>query len=215
MDMNTTTAKAAPMGYIDSLKIPKTLTDAEVASLLRKTGEHRDGYRDHVIFAVALATGLREHEILALNVGDVFSPAGTARRRLRLRVFKRSNRDADAQEAFISDQLRVKLERLLANKRRDGESVEPDAPLFISRHGNRLSARMLRHAFGLWQARAGFERQLSFHALRHTAITRIYGATRDVLVAQRFARHASLRSTSIYMHASDQAMIAAVAALPC
>lgn len=46
---------------------PRTLTDAEQASLLKMTGERRDGYRDHVIFAVAL--GLREHEIAALNVG--------------------------------------------------------------------------------------------------------------------------------------------------
>ena len=35
----------------------RTLTDAEQARLLKATGEHRDGNRDHVIFAVALGAG--------------------------------------------------------------------------------------------------------------------------------------------------------------
>ena len=30
--------------------------------------EHRDGYRDHVLYAMALATGMREHELVALDV---------------------------------------------------------------------------------------------------------------------------------------------------
>lgn len=54
------------------------------------TGEHRAGHRGHVIFAVALGAGLREHELLALDVGDVFDEDGRARRRVTLRAFKRS-----------------------------------------------------------------------------------------------------------------------------
>jgi integrase/recombinase XerC len=40
--------------------------------VLKVTGEHRAGYRDHCLFAMALGTGLREHELIALCVGDVF-----------------------------------------------------------------------------------------------------------------------------------------------
>lgn len=58
---------------------PRTLTEFEQATLLKVTGEHRDGFRDHVIFAMALATGLREHEIAALDVGDVLHEDGRAR----------------------------------------------------------------------------------------------------------------------------------------
>ncbi len=35
--------------------------------LLKVTGQHVDGFRDHVIFSVAMGTGLREHELLALD----------------------------------------------------------------------------------------------------------------------------------------------------
>ena len=80
--------------YIDSIRrAPKTLTEAEQRSLLKTTGQHRAGFRDHVIFSLALGTALREHEILALDIGDVFDNAGRSRRRVQLRVFKRSNDD--------------------------------------------------------------------------------------------------------------------------
>jgi integrase len=67
--------------YIDSIRrAPKTLTEIEQRLLLKTTGQHRAGFRDHVIFSLALGTALREHEILALDVGDVFDDAGKARR---------------------------------------------------------------------------------------------------------------------------------------
>jgi integrase/recombinase XerC len=53
---------------------------------LKVTGEHRAGYCDHLLYALALGTGLREHELIALSVGDVFRD-GKPRRRLLLSVF--------------------------------------------------------------------------------------------------------------------------------
>jgi len=70
--------------------VPRTLTELEQKLILKTTGEHRDGYRDHVIISLALGTGLREHELLTLDCGDVFAEDGRARRRVSLRVFKRS-----------------------------------------------------------------------------------------------------------------------------
>jgi integrase len=41
------------------------------------------------------------------------------------------------------------------------------------------------------QIQAGFDRHYPFHTLRHTAITNVYRVSRDLFLAQRFARHAS------------------------
>jgi integrase len=49
-----------------------------------------------------------------------------------------------------------------------------------------------------------------FHALRHTAVTRVYLASRDLFLAQRFARHASPLTTMIYTHPGDEELRAAV-----
>lgn len=202
--------------YADRInKAPRTLTDREQRLLLQTTGEHRSGFRDHVIIAMALATGLRSHELLALNVGDVFDPADRCRRRLHLRVFKRSNNDPSAQEAVLPDSLRAKLDKLRRWKQAKGESVEPDVPLFVSRNGNRLSGRQLRERLAQWQARAGLDRPVSVHGLRHSSCTNLYRATKDLRLVQRFARHASITSTMRYAHPSDEDLVRAVQDLRC
>jgi integrase/recombinase XerC len=201
--------------YADTTKPPRTMTRQEQFLLLRTTGQRFDGYRDHVLLSLALATGLREHELVALNVGDVRGTDDKARRRVQLRVFKRSHEDRQGQEVVLGSGVQAKLEKFFRWKRRQGELLATDAPLFVSRKGNRLSTRQVRHAFQLWQERAGFERRFSFHSVRHSAITNIYEATRDIRLAQRFARHKSITSTQIYTHPSDEALFRAVEDLPC
>jgi len=193
----------------------RTLTEHEQRLLLKVTGQRKDGFRDHVIFSLALGAGLREHEILALDVGDVFDDAGHARRRLALRVFKRAALEPAPQEVLLPDVVRAKLEKLLAARKRDGEDVTPASPVFVSRLGRRLSARQLRHTFGVWQKRAGFERHFNFHALRHSACTNLYRASRDLRLTQRFARHKSVVTTTIYTHPSDEELLRSVQALIC
>jgi len=46
-------------------------------------------------------------------------------------------------------------------------------------------------------------------------VTSVYRATRDLFVAQRFARHASPITTIIYTHPSDEELYAGVRDLPC
>jgi site-specific recombinase XerD len=202
--------------YADSLaRPPRTLTEREVALILRITGQHASGWRDHVIVSLALGTGLREHEILALDIGDVFDEAHRPKRHVQLRVFKRASEDPPPQEIVLSETIRAKLEKLLRQKRADGHDLAAGAPLFVSRKRGRLSPRQLRHAFAVWQARAGFERAFGFHALRHTAITNLYRRTRDIRLAQRFARHRSILSTTIYTHPTDEELVRSVQELPC
>lgn len=49
--------------YADAHHTPRTLTEREQKLLLKVTNEHRAGYRDHMLYALALGTGLREHEL--------------------------------------------------------------------------------------------------------------------------------------------------------
>ena len=204
------------MSYVSTIRVPpKTLTSSEQKMLLQKTGEHRDTFRDHMLFSVALGTALREHEIAALNMGDLFNGA-QARRRVPLTVFKRTTaREGARQEIVLSRKLRAKLERYRSWKQREGEGVGAGDPLFISRRGARLSKRQMRRLFRQWQERCGFERLLGFHCLRHGAGTNHYMAHRDIRLTQIFMRHGDVRSTSIYTHPSDEMLMASVEALPC
>ncbi len=81
--------------YLGSIPLPpKVPSDREQAQLLAATGQRRGAFRDHILLSLALGTGLREHELVALDVGDVMDSDGKVRRRVDLRVFKRSCQDA-------------------------------------------------------------------------------------------------------------------------
>jgi integrase/recombinase XerC len=102
--------------YADSTRTPRTLTEREQRALLKVTDEHRAGYRDHLLYAMALGMGLREHELIALSVGDVFRD-GRPRRRLLLSVFKGfkgAGKAGGTQEVLLSESLRGKLRRFHA-----------------------------------------------------------------------------------------------------
>jgi integrase/recombinase XerC len=203
--------------YVDSVrKPPKTLTADEQRRLLAVTGDRMSGFRDHVLFSFALGTAMREHELVALTVGSVCAADGSIRRRFPLRVFKRSNLDFDAQEAILPDALRYKLEKFLRWKKAQDEPLDDDSPLFLSREkGAALSTRSVRDRFAVWQKAAGFERRMHFHSLRHTALTNLYQATKDIRLVQRVARHKSVLSTTIYAQANDDDVLRAVRGLEC
>lgn len=196
---------------------PTTLTDDEQRAVLRASGETWEGYRDHVIVALALGAGLREHEIAALDVMDVVprsdEQAGPIpiRRRIRLRVFKGGGR-APARHAewvVLSEELRRKLARLVRRYESPTGSLLLTAPLFRSRQGGeeaRLSLRQIRTMWQRLQRRAGLERHFRFHDLRHTFVSNVYRGSRDQHLAMRMARHRRPETTAIYIHASDEEM---------
>ena len=73
----------------------------------------------------------------------------------------------------------------------------------------------MQFAWREWQKRAGFDRLYPFHCIRHSAVTNVYQVTRDLFLAQRFARHASPLTTTVYTHPSDQELAAGLRSLEC
>ena len=180
---------------------PQTLTADEQKGILRVTAKHP---RDHVIISMALGTGLRLGELVGLNVGDVFTPDGTPKVRVRVRreIAKRGR----AGDVFLPDRLIPRLKRFWRFKVNRREALDADAPLFCAQSRRRISTRRVQFAWRIWQQRAGFDRLYSFHTIRHTSVTAVYRKTRDLFLAQRFARHASPLTTTIYTHPSDDEM---------
>lgn len=198
-------------GYADRGRRPTSLTELEQLQILRATGAEARSYRDHCLISMAMGTGLREHELVALDVVDVVGEGGKVRRRIRLRTFKGAARlppRRRVQWVVLPDECRRKLERWVREL--------GDGPLFPSREGGgRLSTRQVRTLWRRWQERAEFERLHPFHALRHTFVSNVYEATRDPFVAQALARHARVETTQAYAHVGDEQLERAVRKLRC
>lgn len=210
-----------------------TLTPAEQKTLLKTTGELRGAEREHMIYSLALGTALREHELVALNVGDVVR-AGVVKSKIYLTVYKGSRMKPKRAKVssprpkpirrlvHVPKSARRKLAYYLKWKLRHKESVSAAAPLFaVSKRsaraelGGRLATRTLRHHFRRWQIRCGFERPHGFHVLRHTSLSNLYRRTKDLRAVQLQARHASIDTTEIYTHLTEDEIAAAVEGMPC
>ena len=189
---------------------PTTLTADEQSLILRATTTNP---RDHLIISMALGTGLRLGELVGLNVGDVYAPDGTPRVRVRVRpeIAKRGR----AGDVFMPDRLVVKMKRFWTWKRQREESLDASAPLLCNQSRRRISKRRVQFAWRTWQRRAGFDRLYPLHSLRHTSVTNVYRRTRDLFLAQRFARHASPLTTVVYTHPSDQEMAEKLRGMAC
>ncbi len=118
-------------------------------------------------------------------------------------------------DVFLPDALLVKLRRFWRHKATRREGFRPGDPLFCSQSRCRISPRRVQFAFRTWQVKAGFDRLYPFHALRHTAVTNVYRASRDLFLAQRFARHVSPLTTINYTHPSDEERAEGVRELRC
>jgi site-specific recombinase XerC len=189
---------------------PQTLTRGEQKAILRATARN---HRDHLIYSLALGTGLRLAEIVGLNVGDVYGPGGKPKNRLRLRPeIAKGGRSGDV---FMPDALLVKFRRFWRHKATRREGLGADDPLFCSQSCRRISPRRVQFAFRTWQQKAGFDRLYPFHSLRHSSITNVYRRSRDLYLAQRFARHVSPLATTVYTHPSDEELWQGIRGLRC
>ena len=160
--------------YVDTISTPpRVLSPKEQETILKVTGEHAAGFRDHMIISVALGTGLREHEIAALAMGDILDPTGHIRTKIILKTFKRSTSKPALQEVAVPPRLKVKLAKFVQWKKRRGQSLDSDAPLFVSKKKNPISTRAMRSMFRKWQQIAGIEKPHTFHGLRHASCTNI------------------------------------------
>jgi integrase/recombinase XerC len=157
-------------------KLPVFLTTAEKKRLLKELKGRTDfsALRDRAMIEVLLGTGIRLGELAALDMDDIDLDAKHLRVRAKGNV---------PQVKFIKTDLRTLLRRYLAERRRHGRP-EMEA-LFLSNRDGRLCQRQIANRLAHWLRKAGIEKELTPHGLRHTFATHLYGATNDLLVVQR------------------------------
>jgi integrase/recombinase XerC len=172
-----------------------------------KNRKDKQAERDIVLLRLCRVTGLRRGEVLALNVGDVLGCD-------RIVVDERIAEKGATGEVYLPVEIRDIIERFLRLKRQWRESLEDDAPLFVSKKGGRLSLRSFNDVMDKWCMLAGVPRYTP-HALRHTKAHRIVDDTKHLspdeqrkalLFANKQLRHKSLSSTMVYTQPTKEEM---------
>jgi site-specific recombinase XerC len=157
------------------------------------------GRRDHALFLLLAATGIRLGSAIALDVEDVDLDLGAGV------VHVRHLKGGGDQEVYISASLGEVLKKHVENRK--------SGPLFLSQNGTRISARQVQRRLGEWTVRAGIKDSYSPHALRHGFALGLYEKTADLPLCQAALGHASITSTTVYARASQDRVRAAVGSM--
>lgn len=179
-------------------RLPRVLGADEVEALLDSIAGSRVGdvleRRDRAIVELAYAAGLRISELSGLDV------TALDLRRAQVRVLGKRRRErecplggpaVDALAAWLEEGRPVLRER---------SAAEDDGALFLNVAGTRLGVRGMRARFDRLALRAGLDRGVSPHTLRHSFASHLLDGGADLRVVQELLGHASLATTQVYTH---------------
>lgn len=187
----------------------KYLLEAEERKLLKVLKDSKSATRDYAIISLVLHTGLRLQECRLLNMGDIWD--GYSIRR-HLLVRPETAKRCKAREIPLNKSCRVLLELFIKWKKRSGESVDEEYPLFTSRRRQRLGQRTLQDMIEKWVSKAGLG-SYTFHSLRHTFSMKLRRRNIKLETIQKLLGHSSLQATGIYLEPTREEMIEAVEGL--
>jgi integrase/recombinase XerD len=169
---------------------PEPLSPAEVEQLIRACSRRYPcGIRNAALFAVMVRGGLRISEALALYPKDVDLEAGIVRI-LHGKGDKSRIIGLDAGASAL-------VQRWLDHRPRLG--LNGRHPLFSTLKGQPLSQVYVRQALGRTARKAGIEKRVHPHGLRHTCAADLARSGVPTNVIQRVLGHTSLATTDVYL----------------
>ncbi|MBA1836079.1 site-specific tyrosine recombinase XerD [Corynebacterium sp. zg912] len=177
-------------------RLPDTLSIDEVAALLDACPtETPSGLRDKALLETLYATGARVSEVLGLSVDDataaldgehggVLAVTGKGNKQ---RLVPLGSKAQEALQAYL-----VRGRPAFAN----GSSHA----LLLNKRGGPLSRQSAWNAIKHAAQRAGIDKEVSPHTLRHSFATHLLEGGADVRSVQELLGHASVTTTQIYTH---------------
>jgi site-specific recombinase XerD len=163
-------------------KLPIVLSKEEIEHLL----SFEINLRHRLLLMIVYSSGLRVSEVVALKLSDADLPRGV--------LYIRSAKGRKDRFVMLSSRVKKYLGEL---KLCPGEStwIFPGA-----RPGSHLSIRSAQHIFECARVKAGIEKPVSIHSLRHAFATHLLENGVDIRFIQNLLGHSSIRTTERYTH---------------
>ena len=188
----------------------KYLTPAQLDRLLAAAGRlPRAPALYRLAFELCARAGFRVVELLWLKVGDIDWEHGaamivTAKRRGVKRKLKRDQRPGQVPEhrkryqvLFPPDLVLLLGAWINGHQLKEGDHV-------LQVNGWYPTKGAIQRNFKLAVKLAGLHPRLSIHALRHTYATNVARLLKDPYHVQEMLRHASIQSSVVYVHRSNE-----------
>ena len=170
-------------------KLPQVLTGKEVELFLEQP-ECTDlkGYRDRAMLELLYATGIRVSELIDLNIGDVNLSAG---------VIRCHSRNKERFIPMYSAAVKA-LSEYITLVRPQMISSPEEQSLFVNVSGDRMSRQGFWKIVKYYQKKAGIEKDITPHTLRHSFAAHLLENGADIHAIQEMLGHADISSTHMY-----------------
>lgn len=172
-------------------KYPQVLTSKEVELFLDQPRcVDAKGFRDHAMLELLYATGIRVSELIALDLEDLNLAAGFIRctSKGKERIIPLYRTAVKALQDYV-----WKIRPQLISS---GE----EAALFVNMNGERMSRQGFWKIIKYYGEKAGIEKEITPHTLRHSFAAHLLENGADLRSIQEMLGHADISSTQIYTH---------------
>lgn len=176
-------------------RLPQILTGREVELLLSQpSAADFKGVRDKAMLEVMYATGIRVSELIDLNVDDVNQDMGVIRcaSAKKTRVIPLYPAAQKALSVYLSE-----VRSLIATN-------PAERALFVNIGGSRMSRQGFWKILKHYQAKAGIEKDITPHTLRHSFAVHLLENGADISALQELMGHSDISSTQLYTSLIDK-----------
>jgi len=183
-----------------SLRVPKTLSEAQVEALLLAPGEATPiAIRDRAMLELMYASGLRVSELVGLKLFHLGMNEHV------LRVMGKGEKERLVPFGEVAAHW---IRRYLQEARPEILQARQSEALFVTQRGAKSGQAMSRMMFWLmvkkYATQAGINAPLSPHTLRHAFATHLLNHGADLRAVQMLLGHADISTTTIYTHVARE-----------
>ncbi len=169
-----------------SNKLPVVLNKSEIINLINKT-ENR---KHKLIIELLYSTGLRLSECVNLKYSDIDLNEGIG--------WVRSGKGSKDRIFIISEMFKKDLLHYIEDTKSNSKGY-----IFLV-NGRKMSTRGIQHAIKVSAERAGIEKNVHVHTLRHSFATHLLENGVDIRKIQKLLGHSNLQTTQIYTQVSSE-----------
>ncbi len=181
---------------------PEVLTDAEVCALMLACSRYAPtGVRNRALIALLYRTGLRINEALSLHPKDLELADGS------VRVL--NGKGGRSRTVGLDPGAAAIIERWLDAWSHLG--LGGRHPVFCTLRGHAMAAAYVRVMLKRLGCRAGIDKRVHAHGLRHTHAAQLRAEGVDIAIISRQLGHSSITTTARYLdHLAPTAVIEAM-----
>jgi integrase/recombinase XerD len=188
--------KVDPTALIESPHIgqplPASLSEQDVELLLDAPEvTNALGFRDRTMLEMLYATGLRVSELVNLKFEQISFRQGV------VRIIGKGNKE---RLVPVGEEAMSWLENYMGQARKTILGERQCDYLFVTNRADSMTRQAFWHIIKRYAKKAGINKELSPHTLRHAFATHLLNHGADLRVVQLLLGHSDLSTTQIYTH---------------